>query len=117
MIHNEENPGTAPFSEPESQMMRNLTSFEPHVWVVNVHSGMEVRCSTYMKPVGFFINCYSLFFIKDLFMPYDYKNTVPAGLRSEKMKLMLETLILLHCGDRCVVGSGDGSVGLVFFFV
>lgn len=38
----EENPGTAPFSEPETQVMRKLSiSFEPHVWV-NVHSGMEV---------------------------------------------------------------------------
>lgn len=38
----EENPGTAPFSEPETQIMRKLSvSFEPHIWV-NVHSGMEV---------------------------------------------------------------------------
>lgn len=39
----EENPGTAPFSEPETQLMRKLSvSFEPHIWV-NVHSGMEVN--------------------------------------------------------------------------
>jgi hypothetical protein len=39
----EENPGTAPFSEPEAQIMRELSkSFKPHMWV-NVHSGMEVR--------------------------------------------------------------------------
>ena len=38
----EENPGIAPFSEPEAQIMRKLAiSFEPHIWV-NVHSGMEV---------------------------------------------------------------------------
>lgn len=38
----EENPGAAPFSEPETQMMRKLClSFEPHIWI-NVHSGMEV---------------------------------------------------------------------------
>lgn len=38
----EENPGTAPFSEPETQIMRKLAvSFDPHIWV-NVHSGMEV---------------------------------------------------------------------------
>ncbi|CDP19177.1 unnamed protein product [Coffea canephora] len=38
----EENPGTAPFSEPETQFIWKLSvSFEPHVWV-NVHSGMEV---------------------------------------------------------------------------
>jgi hypothetical protein len=38
----EENPGTAPFSEPETQIMRKLAiSFDPHIWI-NVHSGMEV---------------------------------------------------------------------------
>lgn len=38
----EENPGTAPFSEPEAQIMRKLAiSFDPHIWI-NVHSGMEV---------------------------------------------------------------------------
>lgn len=84
----EENPGIGPFSEPEAQLMRKLsTSFDPHIWV-NVHSGMEA-----------------------LFMPYDHKNTTPAGMQSKKMKLMLETLNHLHCGDRCVVGSGGGSVG------
>lgn len=46
-------------------------------------------------------------------MPYDHKNTTPSGLQSQKMKLMLETLNHLHCGDRCVVGSGGGSVGSV----
>ncbi|CAI9296308.1 unnamed protein product [Lactuca saligna] len=85
---NEENPGSGPFSEPEAQMMRKLSrSFHPHMWV-NVHSGMEA-----------------------LFMPYDHKNTTPPGEQSEKMKLMLETLNHLHCEDRCVVGSGGGSVG------
>ncbi|GJU35788.1 Zn-dependent exopeptidase [Tanacetum coccineum] len=84
----EENPGAAPFSEPEAQLMRKLSmSFDPHIWV-NVHSGMEA-----------------------LFMPYDHKNTTPSGPESQKMKLMLETLNHLHCGDRCVVGSGGGSVG------
>lgn len=39
----EENPGFAPFSEPETQVMRKLAlTFDPHIWV-NVHSGMEVR--------------------------------------------------------------------------
>ncbi|ONK54788.1 uncharacterized protein A4U43_UnF11290 [Asparagus officinalis] len=37
----EENPGVAPFSEPEAQIMREITkSFDPHIWVT-VHSGME----------------------------------------------------------------------------
>ncbi|KAJ9542111.1 hypothetical protein OSB04_028617 [Centaurea solstitialis] len=84
----EENPGAGPFSEPEAQLMRKLSmSFEPHIWV-NVHSGMEA-----------------------LFMPYDHKNTTPVGVQSQKMRIMLETLNHLHCGDRCVVGSGGGSVG------
>lgn len=84
----EENPGTAPFSEPETQIMRRLSmEFEPHIWV-NVHSGMEA-----------------------LFMPYDHKNTTPDGLLSQRMKLMLEKLNHLHLNDRCLVGSGGGSVG------
>lgn len=84
----EENPGTAPFSEPETQMMRKLSvTFEPHIWI-NVHSGMEA-----------------------LFMPYDHKNKTPDGLASYRMKLMLERLNHLHCKDRCLVGSGGGSVG------
>lgn len=84
----EENPGTAPFSEPETQIMRKIsTSFDPHIWV-NVHSGMEA-----------------------LFMPYDHKNTTPDGLPSHQMRVLLEELNHLHCQKRCVVGSGGGSVG------
>ncbi|XP_010935248.1 uncharacterized protein [Elaeis guineensis] len=61
----EENPGIAPFSEPEAQIMRKLTkSFEPHIWV-NVHSGMEA-----------------------LFMPYDHKNSTPSGLTSRLMRYL-----------------------------
>ncbi|KAI4336704.1 hypothetical protein L6164_015196 [Bauhinia variegata] len=84
----EENPGTAPFSEPETQIMRKLAlSFDPHVWV-NVHSGMEA-----------------------LFMPYDHKNTTPDGLPLQRMKLLLEEVNHLHCQKRCMIGSGGGSVG------
>lgn len=84
----EEYPGTAPFSEPETQIMRNLAhSFRPHLWV-NVHSGMEA-----------------------LFMPFDHKNTTPNGATAHLMKLMLQRLNLLHCKNNCVVGSGGGSVG------
>ncbi|XP_008781269.1 carboxypeptidase A6 isoform X4 [Phoenix dactylifera] len=61
----EENPGIAPFSEPEAQIMRKLAkSFEPHIWV-NVHSGMEA-----------------------LFMPYDHKNSTPNGLTSRLMRYL-----------------------------
>ncbi|KAK7352180.1 hypothetical protein VNO80_17598 [Phaseolus coccineus] len=84
----EENPGIAPFSEPESQIMRKLAiSFEPHLWV-NVHSGMEA-----------------------LFMPYDHKNTTPDGLPLKRMKSLLEEVNHLHCQERCMIGSGGGSVG------
>lgn len=90
----EENPGVAPFSEPESQIMRKLAvSFEPHIWV-NVHSGMEA-----------------------LFMPYDHKNTTPEGLPLQRMKSLLEEVKQLHCQRRCVIGSGGGSVGLVDFYL
>lgn len=84
----EENPGTSPFSEPESQIMRRLAmSFEPHVWV-NVHSGMEA-----------------------LFMPYDHRNTTPEGAPSIRMKALVKKLNNRHFQGRCMMGSGGGSVG------
>lgn len=84
----EENPGIAPFSEPETQIMRKIAiSFDPHIWV-NVHSGMEA-----------------------LFMPYDHKNRTPDGLPSQRMRLLLEELNNVHCHKRCMIGSGGGSVG------
>ncbi|KAE8057375.1 hypothetical protein FH972_014076 [Carpinus fangiana] len=84
----EENPGTAPFSEPETQIMRKLAlSFDPHVWI-NVHSGMEA-----------------------LFMPYDHKNTTPDGFSAHQMKFLLEEVNRHHCQERCMIGSGGGSVG------
>lgn len=84
----EENPGSSPFSEPETQIMRKLTqSFSPHIWV-NIHSGMEA-----------------------MFMPYDHRNTTPDGFASDIMRAMLEDLNHRHCQNRCLVGSGGGSVG------
>ncbi|AQK61050.1 Zn-dependent exopeptidase superfamily protein [Zea mays] len=84
----EENPGIAPFSEPEAQIMRELSrSFKPHIWV-NVHSGMEA-----------------------LFMPYDHKNTTPNGASAHSMRSVLENLNRRHFQDSCLVGSGGGSVG------
>ncbi|PWZ26922.1 hypothetical protein Zm00014a_020295 [Zea mays] len=86
----EENPGIAPFSEPEAQIMRELSrSFKPHIWV-NVHSGMEVQA---------------------LFMPYDHKNTTPNGASAQSMRSVLENLNRRHFQDSCLVGSGGGSVG------
>lgn len=84
----EENPGSAPFSEPETQIMRKVShSFGPHIWA-NIHSGMEA-----------------------MFMPYDHKNTTPDGFSSHIMTSMLKDLSHLHCQDRCLIGSGGGSVG------
>ncbi|CAL0326964.1 unnamed protein product [Lupinus luteus] len=88
----EENPGFAPFSEPETQIMQKLAmSFDPHIWV-NVHSGMEA-----------------------LFMPYDHKNTTPDELPLQRMKSLLEEVNLLHCQKHCMIGSGGGSVGFSCF--
>lgn len=84
----EESPGSSPFSEPESQIMRKLVlSFQPHLWV-NVHSGMEA-----------------------LFMPYDHKNSTPDGALSMRMKALISQLNNLHFQGRCMTGSGGGSVG------
>lgn len=46
-------------------------------------------------------------------MPYDHKNTTPEGFFSERMKSMLEKLNHLYLEDRCLIGSGGGSVGFV----
>ncbi|XP_037444987.1 zinc carboxypeptidase-like [Triticum dicoccoides] len=84
----EEDPGTAPFSEPEAQIMQELSkSFKPHIWV-NVHSGMEA-----------------------LFMPYDHKNTTPDGAPSHLMRSVLENVNHRNFQDSCLVGSGGGAVG------
>ncbi|KAK8642289.1 hypothetical protein V6N13_011640 [Hibiscus sabdariffa] len=84
----EEYPGTAPFSEPETQIMREVaTSFDPHIWV-NVHSGMAA-----------------------LFMPYDHKKSTPDGLPSQRTIALIEELNKVHCHGRCKTGSGGASVG------
>ncbi|MQL85109.1 hypothetical protein Taro_017625 [Colocasia esculenta] len=46
-----------------------------------------------------------------LFMPYDHKNSTPDGFMSLAMKSILEEVNHHHCQDRCLVGSGGGSVG------
>ena len=84
----EEYPGTAPFSEPEAFMLKSLMeAFSPHVWV-NVHSGMEA-----------------------LFMPFDHKAMEPQGPGPDAMKQILGDINKMHCGGRCVVGSGGLGVG------
>ena len=85
---NEEYPGTAPFSEPETRILRQLVKeFAPHVWV-NVHSGMEA-----------------------LFMPYDHKKVVPDDSGGIALRNLLQALNEQHCEGRCAVGSGGTSVG------
>ncbi|KAE8736186.1 putative HXXXD-type acyl-transferase family protein [Hibiscus syriacus] len=84
----EEYPGTAPFSEPETKIIREIaTSFNPHIWV-NVHSGTEA-----------------------LFMPYDHKNSTPDGLPGQRMRALTEELNMVHCHGHCKIGSGGTSVG------
>ncbi|KAG0554125.1 hypothetical protein KC19_12G064800 [Ceratodon purpureus] len=85
---NEEYPGTAPFSEPETQILQRLVKeFAPHVWV-NVHSGMEA-----------------------LFMPYDHKKMMPNDSGGIALRNLLQALNVQHCEGRCAVGSGGTSVG------
>lgn len=51
--------------------------------------------------------------IQAMFMPYDHRNTTPDGFSSHTMRSMLEDLNHRHCQNRCLVGSGGGSVGFV----
>nr|XP_024358404.1 carboxypeptidase A2-like isoform X1 [Physcomitrium patens]XP_024358405.1 carboxypeptidase A2-like isoform X1 [Physcomitrium patens]XP_024358406.1 carboxypeptidase A2-like isoform X1 [Physcomitrium patens]PNR33271.1 hypothetical protein PHYPA_025214 [Physcomitrium patens] len=85
---NEEYPGTAPFSEPETRILHQLVKeFAPQVWV-NVHSGMEA-----------------------LFMPYDHKKMVPNDSGGVAVRNLLQVLNEQHCQGRCAVGSGGAFVG------
>ncbi|KAF9686620.1 hypothetical protein SADUNF_Sadunf02G0008100 [Salix dunnii] len=78
----EENPGTGPFREPETQIMRKLAlTFDPHIGV------------------------------NTLFMPRDHRNTTPDGVLSERMRSLLSKLNNVHCHKHCMIGSGGGSVG------
>ena len=84
----EEFPGSKPFSEPESSMLKTLVQeFKPHVWL-NVHSGMEA-----------------------MFLPYDHKNEVPEGPEAEATLKILDRLNKDLCEGRCAVGPGGKTVG------
>lgn len=84
----EEFPGSNPFSEPETSMLKALVhEFKPHVWL-NVHSGMEA-----------------------MFLPYDHKNEVPEGPAAEATLAILERLNKELCAGRCGVGPGGKTVG------
>jgi hypothetical protein len=84
----EEFPGRAPGSEPETRVVRALTSaFKPHAWV-NVHSGMQA-----------------------LFTAYDHVARVPQGEAAKAALSILHRLNARACSSQCAVGSGGKSVG------
>lgn len=84
----EEYPGLAPFSEPETQLILNLTkTFKPHVWL-NIHSGMEA-----------------------LFVPYDHVAEVPKGAQEAFQVIKTIHTELFYNHKECVVGSGGKEVG------
>jgi len=84
----EEFPGTAPFSEPESRIFRDLVaSFEPHA-VVNWHSGMSA-----------------------IFTPYDHVAREPTGAGAEAMMRFARVIDAEHCAKKCTLGSGGKGVG------
>ena len=55
--------------------------------------------------------------LQALFMPYDHKNSTPDGLPMQRMRSLLEEVKHLHCQERCMIGSGGGSVGSVDFYL
>lgn len=78
-------------SEPEVQILDQLSKeFKPHIWV-NVHSGM-----------------------KALFMPYDHMASLPNDENGKLSLNLLQQLNALKCEGQCVVGSGGKSVGKSF---
>jgi hypothetical protein len=84
----EEYPGSKPFSEPESELLRQLgLELKPHVWL-NVHSGMEA-----------------------MFLPYDHKNELVKGPSAEATLRILRSLNEQLCKGRCAVGPGGKTVG------
>jgi len=84
----EEFPGPYAISEPESKVLEKLfKDVKPHAWV-NVHSGMEA-----------------------IFTPYDHKNEEPVGEYPEFARKIGEDINRMHCGKRCVTGSGGKGVG------
>ena len=85
---NEEFPGPYAMSEPESKVLEKLfKDVKPHAWV-NVHSGMEA-----------------------IFTPYDHKNVEPEGEFPDLARNIAEQINQMHCGKRCVTGSGGKGVG------
>lgn len=85
---NEEYPGEFPFSEPESQLLKELTvEFRPDMFL-NIHSGMEA-----------------------MFVPWDHQLGISYGPDVNATLGMLESINTEFCGGRCAVGSGGKNVG------
>ncbi|GIL82500.1 hypothetical protein Vretimale_11936, partial [Volvox reticuliferus] len=84
---NEEYPGTAPFSEPETKVLRQLAAeFKPHVWL-NIHSGMEAMLA-----------------------PWDHVPEIAAEARPS-VDILQRIFIDIMTNTTCVVGSGGKTVG------
>ena len=85
----EEFPGTAPFSEPETRIFRDLVaSFEPHA-VVNWHSGMSA-----------------------IFTPYDHVAREPTGAGAEAMMRFARVIDAEHCAEKVHARFGREGRGV-----
>ena len=84
----EEYPGAFPFSEPEAQLLKEITeSFRPDVFL-NIHSGMEA-----------------------MFVPWDHRLDVDYGVNVNGTLDMLHEIDATFCGGNCAVGAGGKEVG------
>ncbi|EFJ51122.1 hypothetical protein VOLCADRAFT_120495 [Volvox carteri f. nagariensis] len=84
---NEEYPGTAPFSEPETKLLRQLAEeFKPHVWL-NIHSGMEAMLA-----------------------PWDHVAEIALEARPS-VDILQRIFQDVMTNTTCVVGSGGKTVG------
>ena len=84
----EEYPGKAPFSEPETRIVREaVRAFRPHAWVA-VHSGME-----------------------GMFVPWDHTAGLPRGEGVEATLRALRHVNDVARGGAARIGSGGQEVG------
>ncbi len=84
----EEYPGRFPFSEPETQLLREIAeAFKPDMFL-NIHSGMEA-----------------------MFVPWDHRLEVDYGVNVNATLAMLNEINLRFCMEKCAVGSGGKQVG------
>ncbi|GLI70695.1 hypothetical protein VaNZ11_015636 [Volvox africanus] len=84
---NEEYPGVAPFSEPETKVLRQVAAeFKPHVWL-NIHSGMEAMLA-----------------------PWDHLPEIAVEARPS-VDILQRIFFDIMANTTCVVGSGGKTVG------